>query len=534
MRIFPMALVAAVAPATSFAAEIPADSRIKAVTVFDERAQVTRNARVSVPAGTHTLVFEGLPAQLLTDSLRAEVGPDSKLAIGSIESRRVIGDQPASEKERQLLRTLTELRDRRDLVGADIAALEVKRTFIEAIGKMAPDAAGKDLKRSDMQPERWQQAWTTLESGAAETFRALVQKRVEQRSLDEQIGKVEEELRRVQTGRRDSLTVRVNVQSTGDSSPDVALTYQVQEAGWRPTYEARLDTAAARLVLHQQGAVSQRTGEEWQGVELTLSTARPSLGTRAPELPTWWIDFPQPRPAVQAAPEARMLMKRESADAATLEPAETLATEFAAEYRIAGPATVPADSSERRVGIASHALPVSLSLRIVPKISTSAYLTVEGGYAGEAPLLPGALSLFRDGAFIGNGRMDMIRTDETLRMSFGTDDKVRVRRTQLAAETSQQGIVAKDRRVERKYRTAIDNLHRQPVKIAVHDNLPVSRNENIRVEILTNATTPGFVRNFDDRPGLLVWESTFAPGEKKSVDFGYAVTFPADQSVPGF
>lgn len=540
-RIAAIALVAAAFPSAAWSTDIAAISRIEAVTVFADRAQVTRVARLDLPAGAHAVVFEGLPGQLLGDSLRVEGGGTTAVAIGSVDARPVTGEQPVGDKERELVRKLTDLRDKRALLDADLKALEVRQTFIEAIGKMAPDGAGKDLKK-EMQPERWQQAWSTLETGAGETYRGIVLKQVERRALDESIRKVEDDLKRLQTGRRDSLTVRVNLESAAPAKLTLALRYQVPEAGWRPQYEARLDTAAGRITLVQQGVVRQRTGEDWSDVELILSTARPGLGTRPPDLQTWWIDYFEPRP-LAAAPEARVLMKQEPRAAATqqeqdvpagLVEADTVAGEFAAEYRIPGRSSVTADSSERRVAIATHQMAARMAVRAVPRIDAAAYLTAEATFAGAAPLLPGAMLLFRDGAFIGNARLDMLRPDETARLSFGIDDKVRIRHSLLTGQTSQQGILNRDRRVERKYRTIVENLHRQPIRVAILDNLPVSRQDTIHVDLLADATTPGFTRDFDGRTGVLVWEADYQPGEKRNIDLGYAVSFPRDRQVPGF
>ena len=41
----------------------------------------------------------------------------------------------------------------------------------------------------------------------------------------------------------------------------------------------------------QIGEVRQRTGEDWSNVRLTLSTARPSVSARLPELDPWFIEF---------------------------------------------------------------------------------------------------------------------------------------------------------------------------------------------------------------------------------------------------
>ena len=63
-------IIALMYTGTAFAGEIEAVSEISDVTVFPDRADVSRIARLSVPAGKHTIVFNSLPAGLITDSLR--------------------------------------------------------------------------------------------------------------------------------------------------------------------------------------------------------------------------------------------------------------------------------------------------------------------------------------------------------------------------------------------------------------------------------------------------------------------------------
>src|SRR4030095_5858559 len=69
------------------------------------------------------------------------------------------------------------------------------------------------------------------------------------------------------------------------------LSYQLPDAGWRPLYDARLDSEAGHVELAQLGEVQQRTGEDWSGVALTLSTARPAVGAGLPELGSWFLNM---------------------------------------------------------------------------------------------------------------------------------------------------------------------------------------------------------------------------------------------------
>ena len=46
--------------------------------------------------------------------------------------------------------------------------------------------------------------------------------------------------------------------------------------------------------------------------------------------------------------------------------------------------------------------------------------------ARGTPILPGQVSLFRDGTFVGNGRLPLLSPGEEHELGFGVDDAVRV------------------------------------------------------------------------------------------------------------
>ncbi|MDH3921084.1 MAG: DUF4139 domain-containing protein, partial [Rhodospirillales bacterium] len=86
---------------------------------------------------------------------------------------------------------------------------------------------------------------------------------------------------------------------------------------------------------------------------------------------------------------------------------------------------------------------------------------------------------------------------------------------------------------ERLVRTEVTNHHAMPIGITVMDQLPVPRDERIEIDLLKESSKPT-QKDVEERKGVLAWTYEYAPGEKRVVVFGYAVTYPEGESVPGF
>lgn len=72
------------------------------------------------------------------------------------------------------------------------------------------------------------------------------------------------------------------------------LEYFVLSARWAPAYRCRLSNQGASTEIEQRALVCQKTGEDWQGVKLSLSTAHPLSWTELPELSSLHIGRAQP------------------------------------------------------------------------------------------------------------------------------------------------------------------------------------------------------------------------------------------------
>ena len=83
---------------------------------------------------------------------------------------------------------------------------------------------------------------------------------------------------------------------------------------------------------------------------------------------------------------------------------------------------------------------------------------------------------------------------------------------------------------ERAFKTTLRNGHDFPIKVAISDQLPVSENEDIVVEML-QATTAPTATNLRDKRGVLEWVFEAKPGEVRDIAFAWRVRWPKDKAV---
>lgn len=543
MNTLPLTLCALLAlPVAAFATTLtPAHNTIDAVTVFLDRAEVTRILDLELPAGEQTIEVRGLPAQLIEASLRAAGTGVKGLRIGSVETRRVFGAEAAQQQERNLRDELQALNDRKAQLEGRHQALETQAAFIQRLATLP----GDDVKEGGrlFAPEKWPGAWQAIGKGMAETNAARITLQQESRTLQQQIRKLEEQLRQIQTGRRDTLTALLHIESASPGSARFTLSYQLPNATWSPAYDARLTTEQGTVELTQTASVRQASGEEWEQVALTVSTARPSAGAVMPELNPWWIDYSRPAPAPRMRLEKsqltdEMVVGAMAPAAPTMHEAEEVvanseASEFSVRYRIPGRVTVAADNSRQRFVLGKQQFSSTLGARTTPKHDPRAFLYAAFDYSGDTPLLAGSWQLHRDGVYVGNSRQEVVRPGEAVALPFGPDDAVQVEYRLLKDERGTQGLLKRERTIERRYQISVTNAHRRSLPITVYDQLPVARDETISIALSQDSTKPG-ATDVDERPGVLSWQQDLKPNGKMEINFGYRVSFPQEKAVPGF
>ena len=379
------------------------------------------------------------------------------------------------------------------------------------------------------------------------------------KDINEQLAKIQRDLNQARTGSKQTLSVSVPVEMSRAENITLSLEYQITNVTWHPVYDARLNTETGKLELVQFGVVKQTTGEDWNNIALTLSTARPSRGATAPSLNTQWVNIWTPgrrnimsTPGSQGASEVyreavreinevqieRAFAERDSAipvpQAAKIQQATINTGGFTAEFGIPGLVTVPSDGTQTKVLIAPFETESKLEVHIKPQRDTKAYLVANTTVKGEAPLLPGQVSLFRDGSYVGQTHLPLLKPGKDYDLSFGIDDQIEVSYKTLKDERGEAGMfVGKTEQMVRHTITSIQNLRNRDVNIVVGQTIPVAQNEKITLEIDAAQTTTGYTEDKENIKGLLEWAFTLKSQDKKDVKLGWTLSWPQGSNISG-
>jgi uncharacterized protein (TIGR02231 family) len=530
-----LVVIAALSVVQARAADLDAASTVDAVTVYPDGASVTRVITLDLPAGDTTLVARDFPLTLDPSSLRVEGEAGTKLTIGAIDARPPRAAPPVNLSD--LDKRIEKLKDERaDLAGA-IAAAAARRKFAERFAEASPAGIGD---KGEARPiAEWRAAFAAVSEEVAIAEAAIREAERKQRDIDREIARLESD-RAIKPPSK--LEVRIDLAATAATRTALRVTYAVRNARWTPLYDARLDTGAKdskpALELVRRAEITQTTGEDWSNVALGVSTVRTARGGSAPDLNSLIVQYPQvPRNQVGAALFERprsapalidsdSLAKRADEQEATVEVGG-----FQTTFRIPGRVSVGASEGAKSLRISTATIAPDLVIRSAPVLDPAAFLEASFKQSEDAPLLPGRVAIYRDGMFVGRGKMAAASKDETVRLGFGADDKVKIERSVIKRNEGSAGlIVTTSKTDERSFKTVVRNGHDFPIRIAIEDQLPVSENEDIQVEMLPSSSLPT-ATNVRDRRGVLEWAFEAKPGEVKDIAFAWRVRWPKDKGV---
>ena len=498
---------------------------IAAVTLYPGIASVQRVVRV--PAGTRQLVFECLPAHIDPQSL--QVSADAAVRIGDYKTLLQPRDAASKSCASPLEQQIRTLEDQLATINADEAATKLVTDYLQSLTKpeetSVPAAAQIAATSTALR--------NTSRDNAVHAHQVLRQKQL----LEEQLKPLLAERNR--TAATQAQVMKLTVQLATSSEAAVQINYQVRGPSWQPSYRAQLNVDKGVIELERQALVVQGSGEDWSNVQLTLSTGQPTRSTQG-RLPTAWVlDVEQPMPAAPApapmagmAPAATMLERR-SALVDTVElprlDVSSINTAYSTQFSVPYKITVPSSSERVTLSLGRQTLAAQLLTRTAPATEEAAYLVAS--VSAPAGIWPaGPVALFRDAAFVGNGRLDLGNAQSLAQgLAFGRDEKVIVRNLPLDDSTGRGGFInsSTQRQVLRRY--TVENRHDRSLNLQVLDAAPVSRNSKITVQ--SQYTPEPSTTQWNRQKGMLAWQQTLAPGATAEFRAEHQIRHPDDVQV---
>jgi uncharacterized protein (TIGR02231 family) len=540
-----LCLVALAAPAV---AQTDVTSSIDAVTVYPDGATVTRVIHVGLLQGDSVLRARDFPPGLDPASLRVEGDAQARLVIGGIDARPPRADRPPLDPE--LENRIEALRDERGGLDDKIEAATARRKFAQRFAEASPVGLGE---KGEARPlTEWRSAFAAVAEEVAAADGAIREARLRQREIDRELAGLDAQ-RNADPPRK--MEVRIDLAADAATPATLRVSYSVRGARWSPIYDARLDSGARdrkpSLELVRRAEIVQNTGEDWQDVQLAVSTVRTAKGGNAPDLRPLIVRYP-PRVLEQAqsmpappAPAVRSLTPGAAGDALSARaPEAKLAKSMAAEereavvdtggyqavFRLPVRVSVAADEGAKSFRVGAATITPDLLVRATPALDPTGFLEAGFKHGEDAPLLPGRIAIYRDGIFVGGGQMPLTAKEQPVRLGFGADDKIKIERTMMSQSEGSAGIITTLKTDQRDFKISVRNGHDAAVRVAIEDQLPVSEIEDVKVELLPGSTAPT-EREVRNRRGVVAWSFEVGPGEARDIKFGWRVRWPSDKAV---
>jgi uncharacterized protein (TIGR02231 family) len=535
------------------AKDISLKSTVSKVTVFSDRALITRSARETVPAGIQTILVPHLPTALMDQSLRVSGVSDRAAKITDVKIEQVFLDTIPESRKSDLTKRLNALRLEKNALERKNLLLKSQSEAVDALRENYTKSLNNPNPNHKAATEEWEKLLQFVERKKTDFADKMESLRLEIEVKQEKIQALEQEIRNTTGGSgKAEKQVSVTLNVTEGGPIDFEVSYIISGVSWSPSYEARVTSTEKALQLFYYGMVQQTSGENWNNIDLVLSTAQPAISSRIPVINRWSVDeVPRytPYPLSKNKKEQNISSQAEYSEVTVsaqrtggmvdmaaapsmivqAEESTTRSEITSSNFTITSKQSIPSDNQSHKVGISLENLPIEFAYDIIPKSVQAAYLTGKGKNAKEYPLLAGETNVFLDNSFVATVPLKTIMPNDSFAINLGVDEAIRVERKLVSRFTEQVGTFSTKIRTTYEFEFKIENHKKYDVEVKLYDQIPVSRNEKIVVEQIE----PSPKSMLPDADGILMWKLTLPANEKRSFKLKFSVERPPNVTAYG-
>ncbi|MCX5701083.1 MAG: mucoidy inhibitor MuiA family protein [Candidatus Omnitrophica bacterium] len=542
----------------ALAEELKADSKISEVTVYSGDALVKRSAQVKLSLGQDKVVFADIIPEIDENSLRVSgEGSASVKILGAYVKKEFLKEQPI-DKVKAIQDEIQKLEDQIRKFEDTKRILADEKLFLDSVRLFSKDQLPKDLVTKMPPAKELSDTLTFLDVRLKDNYAQVIQAEMDIRETRKQIDVLRRQLADIagpmQKMKR-SIIVDLEVVKPGNINLEVA--YRVRGAYWYPIYDARVDFDKQETELVSFAIVKQNTGEDWQDVQMSLSTAKVNVSGSLPEPESWFLRPYQPMVAkeVMYDQECTNLSMRSKASkfesldlavgsmAASPAAVEKAKYDYAQQeekgisviYKITKAANVKSSGEEYKLPVSAQVLSSVFSYYAYPRLSTFAYLGSKVTNAKDLQLLGGRVNVFLNGDFVGVSQIKNIAPQEEFDLYLGVDENVKVKRELLEKkvdETLIAGIPSPTKKTVYKYKITVENYKTKNIKVKIFEVIPISEDDRIKVKMEKVSLEPT-QKDWKDKKGIWLWEFGLIPKEKKEIFYTCIVEHPRDMQIEG-
>jgi hypothetical protein len=556
-------------------------SRISGVTVYINGAQVYRKAKTTLKKGNNEIIIDDVSPYLTQKSIQASCQQALILDVKhNIEyNNPTFVSEPLPEK---IIREINVLEDslfyqnlQLEKLANQIYNLSQEKKIITNNKTIRGEGKSDSLAIFMQAVEFYHQKLEVIEG-------QLVALKISEHQLLRTQSKTQDDLDKLRNYSQHKTVqpavkqqvhqIVLTVFSEIDIEAEFNVNYLVNRAGWIPSYDLRAAGSDQPVNLTYKASIYQKTGEDWDNVKLTLSTFNQECSFTIPTLATWEImdktKYNQNR--------SQAVLGYQSKNSDTISLIQngyeninfyntlsntTMATSSATfngaittvglnignsndqfilpqslvsntdktlsnvEFSIKNRYSIPADGKETMLVVKNVDLKSKFDYISVPKVNTDAFLLANITDWRDLNILPAKANIYFNNSFVGETEIRPSQMQDTLTLAMGREKAIEITRKKIEDEAKDK-LASSNVKREITIEIAVKNTNSITSEIAIKDQIPVSKDDNIKVKQIDLANG-----RLNELTGILTWNLKLRPNETKIIKFTYEITHDKEIEV---
>lgn len=513
-------------------------SSLNQVTVYLAGAELKYEHQVKLKKGENKLVFSNLSSVMIPKSIHVSVSEGVEI-VSVTEESDFLTVEKVDERTMALKDSLDLLKDRMELLGNEKEAYYQEKLFLEENKYIGGEETGVQL--NELQ--------TTSSYYLNRHFE--INKKIS--SIEWQISKLEKERNNISNtlseinydpnSHRKNILITLSTNTDRDAT--ISFRYLVRNAGWEPYYDILAKDVNTLLNIKYKAKAFNNSGIDWNDIHLTLSTADPFKETTQPELQPWYLSnideyngYADTRHLggsigvsnsgwlnnqfnIPSDNDSYKVKERKQIPSFKAIEVNMLSMDFEIKRKY----TIPSDAKPYQIAIKELDVPAIYEYTAVPKMESNAYLLAKIPDWEEINLIEGFAHIYFGNTYIGESYLATNTLDDTLALSLGPDKSIIITRESLK-ENRSKSILGNNIKETFAYEINIKNNKSAPVQIKLYDQVPVSQDSDIDVDVIKTSDA-----KYIENTGELNWNLNLAPGASSKVAFSFSYKYPKNQQI---
>jgi uncharacterized protein (TIGR02231 family) len=585
-------------------------SRIIDVKLFQNQAEIVRTVVIPLKKGSNNIVLGGLPNLLYDWSIKGGLPKDFNGKIVSLEVEKKALVQKRRKNILDIEEKLLSLREQDLAMADDLKNISAQEKLLNSIGDFTGQTIPREIATKIPKISTWDETINYIFDKKKDLFNKKRKTEREREKLGKEIQKWEFELSQIagytyysnyQTlnnayvNKRQNEAVqqyydfndkyaernrllkeptenvdyekRVNmiVYSSSEKEIEFTLTYVIPKTYWQMVYDLRASFEKNSVNLSVFGNIFQNSGEDWDDVNLALSTGAPINSMTQPSILSWILDVYERETSKydsysgskekSASPSLKKRAKKNggaSGGAADMEisgkdeestPPSAVISEKGIYFGITLPLkqSIVSSIKYQKKFIQDYEVTdkanVKFYYELVPQYGNKAYLKVKLFNTTGIPLMAGESQVFLENEYMGKIRIPYMPIGKSENLVIGNETRITGFKELLKKFEDTSGVFGGKRKISYKYKLTVENQMPKKGEITLLDIIPVTRNKKIDVEIkdLSLPVTPDkeFEASTEYSQGIRKWNISLGPKEKKEITYEIIISFDKDLSIGG-